>query len=566
MRFLPHWVAALPLAVLVACEGQVSDRVFAAMIPEPSSFDPVRSNKATENTLLALIHESLVHLDADRSELVGGLASRWHSDDGSVWVFELVAGARAPDGAELTSEDVVFSMGLYGREDLNSPKRPNLLVGDELVRVRADGPSRVVIECARPAPFLPWSLVDLVILEKDRFQQFSGSLDSWTTAMWKTARKELLQGYGPFYVDLRNAQRIELLPNPGFYRWRGVTEEERGIKGLILNLVGDASIATQRFLHDESFGARLVSAAERQAFEGDSRFEFVELGPDESTMFFWLNQNPASTVDPAKLAIFQDVAFRRAIAHAIDREAVVKSAFLGHASPLYGPVSGAFSWARPADIDLAALTPELLPVPAIRTLLEQVDGLEWNAQDQLFRYCDSLGRMQVFGFVLHTTPSPGDVRESAAKAVAAQLQKVGITVHVEVQDFNSVVRRIDESFDYEACLMFLESSGHPSAMRGIFHSSSGMHFHRPYQEKPATEWERLVDEAFERYVETGVEAEFASVLRLWTENQPVFYLATQDKTMVMRKSWTIDDHGRTGRCRDPLLDRPIVENLRISKD
>ncbi len=45
---------------------------------------------------------------------------------------------------------------------------------------------------------------------------------------------------------------------------------------------------------------------------------------------------------------FNDLRVRQAISHAIDREAIVKSIFLGHAVATYGPVMTKYKWYNPA--------------------------------------------------------------------------------------------------------------------------------------------------------------------------------------------------------------------------
>jgi ABC-type oligopeptide transport system substrate-binding subunit len=87
-----------------------------------------------------------------------------------------------------------------------------------------------------------------------------------------------------------------------------------------------------------------VSSFEERAVR-DSTVKLFDLGPRSGTNHFWLNQNPGKDargvpfVDPVKLAWFRDLRFRQAIAHAIDREAIVATCFAGRGSVIDGPVS-----------------------------------------------------------------------------------------------------------------------------------------------------------------------------------------------------------------------------------
>lgn len=544
-----------------------ADQVLKMIVQEPSGFDVVKSNAAHEMTLLSLIHEPLVHVNPDTSDIVPGLASSWRaSADQRTWTFELRDDAATPAGEPFSSDDVIFSIELFGRSDFNSPRRPSLLVGTELLKVTAPNERTVVFEATGAAPFLPWSLADLPILERSRFERHAVSLATWTLAMSNTAKVDVLAGYGPFYIISRDAKRIVLRANPNFWGRAADASKLPRLDEIELTIVSDPAIAGTRFASDDAYPARLVAPTERPAYEGRSGFKIRELGPDESTMFFWVNQNPnAQGVDPEKTRIFQSVNFRRGIAHALDRDEVVRRAFLGNARPLYGPISPAFPWAAPDGIDLKALTPDGPRIDHARELIASVDGVTWHEETQTFSYRNRTGKDVPLGFVLYTTPSPGDLRRLAAETVAEQLKAVGLSVTPRVEAFEVVVNRIDVTFDYEACLMFLESSSHAAAMRGVFHSTSGMHFFHPYQ-RAATGWEADVDAAYDAYVSTGDEGHLARVLRLWTENQPIFYLATANKALVVRDGWTVQGHAATGRSREPMLDRPFIERLVVTRE
>ena len=67
------------------------------------------------------------------------------------------------------------------------------------------------------------------------------------------------------------------------------------------------------------------------------------------------------------MELFQKVEFRRALAHAIDRNAIIRRVFKGHAEPLYGPVSPIFRWAAPPEV-LQEVTPKTDPKAALAEL------------------------------------------------------------------------------------------------------------------------------------------------------------------------------------------------------
>ncbi len=113
------------------------------------------------------------------------------------------------------------------------------------------------------------------------------------------------------------------------------------------------------FSQNDRFVYRLVGPMEAQRLREDSRFQILDRGLSGWCVFFWVNQNPGTPwgkTHPKRLALFQNVAFRRALAHAIDRHAIIRRAFHGAAEPLYGPVSPVYRWAAPSET-LLEVTP-----------------------------------------------------------------------------------------------------------------------------------------------------------------------------------------------------------------
>src|SRR5438874_1917129 len=55
------------------------------------------------------VFDALTHVDED-TRLIPGLAVSWRAVDATTWEFRLRPGVRFHDGAELTAEDVVFSI------------------------------------------------------------------------------------------------------------------------------------------------------------------------------------------------------------------------------------------------------------------------------------------------------------------------------------------------------------------------------------------------------------------------------------------------------------------------
>ena len=62
-------------------------------------------------------------------------------------------------------------------------------------------------------------------------------------------------------------------------------------------------------------------------------------------------------------------------------------------------------------------------------------------------------------------------------------------------EFNTLVVKIDNEYDYECCLLGLTSGDpDPSSGMSVWLSSGRMHQWYPNQSKPVTEWEARIDE------------------------------------------------------------------------
>jgi len=76
---------------------------------EPSSLDPHRVNNTIDEAIIADLYEGLVTVGPDAAILPGAAESWSISEDGLVYTFKLRPNLKWSDGADLTSEDFVFS-------------------------------------------------------------------------------------------------------------------------------------------------------------------------------------------------------------------------------------------------------------------------------------------------------------------------------------------------------------------------------------------------------------------------------------------------------------------------
>jgi hypothetical protein len=117
--------------------------------------------------------------------------------------------------------------------------------------------------------------------------------------------------------------------------------------------------------------------------------------------------------------------------------------------------------------------------------------------------------------------------------------------------------------------MQLEGTPDAAVLRFFFESSGPMHFVNPYQKSPGTDWERRVDELFAKYAtspDAGVrDRAIVDLQKTWVAAQPAFHLYNDRKLLAVRRDYEVNGLVLTGRAMDPVLQRTIIENVRLRR-
>lgn len=208
----------LAAAASLACFAAVSARaalgpryggeLTVAVVGLPEPLAPTSAAGLTERTLGALVHETLVHLEADGTPSPG-LAKGWSgSSDGREWTLTLEPEARFHDGTPVGAADAVRSLRRFLRGPSAAAERlaatlaggpafRNATTGD-LPGLSAPDGAHVVLRLTAPVP------VPLAPLAAP-----SAAIVSATGA-----------GAGPFVPGARAPRRLELTPFAAHVRGR----------------------------------------------------------------------------------------------------------------------------------------------------------------------------------------------------------------------------------------------------------------------------------------------------------------------------------------------------------
>ena len=505
---------------------------------EPRTFNRYAGRDSVLEIVTHLTQAKLVRINRQTQELEPWLAESWTaSPDGLTYTLKLRRGVTFSDGAPFTSADVLFAFKAIYDEKMPPILGESIRVGGKPLAVTAPDAGTVVVRF--PSAFGPGIrlLDNLAILPRHKLE---AALNAGTLAKaWDPATPPSeIVGLGPFVLKTyQPGQRLVFERNPRYWR-----RDERGqqlplLDRLTLEIVPDQNAEllalqtgqidfTQTEVRPEDY-ATLKKAADAK------KIAILDLGPGLDADSFWMNLRPNRPA-VAKRPWLLRSELRAAISHAVDRTAFAETVFLGAAVPVYGPITpGNTPWYAPGlpkfDYDPAAA----------RRLLAGL-GLSDRNGDGILE--DRTGASA--GFTILTSKGTSALDRGAA-FIAQELKKVGLDVTVAALDGGAAVDRI-ESGDYDAVYFrFLTTDLDPALNIELWVSSGSAHVWNPSQAKPATEWEREVDQLMAKQVAALDQAQrkalFDRVQTIIAEQQPMtqfvaprIYLATSTRVAGAR--------------------------------
>jgi peptide/nickel transport system substrate-binding protein len=441
-----------------------------------------------------LLGGRLVEFDQDQQKHIPGLVEAWkRAEDGRTIELTLREGLKFSDGHELTADDVLFTMRALYDERTQSPIfRDAMMVGGKQIETSMVDARhlRMVFPEAVAAP--EGYLANVAVLPRHILEEDfnKGALkDAWGI----TSDAQRIITAGAFTVEAATpGERVQLKRNPNYWKKDSAGTQLPYLDALNIEFIADPNNAITRLQQsglDIVDRIRPTDYASLKSAQGGVRA--FDLGPGVNTDYIWFNlntgtQNGKPVVDPVKLAWFSDARFRRAIAHAIDRQSIATANLQGLATPLYGFVSpGNRSWIA-TDIPRTEYDLE-----KARTLLREA-GFTWRGAEGAQELVDSKGNRVEFTLIVPVENQP---RVEMATVIQEDLAKLGIKMQSAPIEFQALTQRWSQSYDYDAVLLGLSvTDPDPSSYTTLLQSTSGNHQWYPKQSKPATEWEARIDQ------------------------------------------------------------------------
>lgn len=503
---LPDRVAAEPPA-------SRGGTLVATLRSEPRSFNRLMFRDTPAWLFASLTQGELVRVNRATQEVEPWLAESWEtSSDGRTYTFRLRQDVRWSDGVPFTSADVLFSVEAVFDPEVQSLLASSLLIGGQPFTAAAPDPHTVVI--TYPAPFGPGVrlLGNLTLVPRHKLE---GALRDGTFAQAWGASTPLSEvvAIGPFALSRYEAgQRLTFDRNPNFWRRDKAGQPLPYLDRIVLDIVPDQNAELVRLRAGEvdmlQQALRSEDIAVMRSLANEGRIQLVELGVSVDPDSFFFNLRPERWKnDPRRDWIFHDD-FRRAISHAVDREAFADTVFLSAAVPIHGPVtSGNREWFWP-DLPRYPFSRER-SLELLKSIgLENRDGDEWLEDAR-----GTEARFNVLTYRGNTT------LERSAAVLRDDLRQVGIAVDVVAIEQGALFERMTKGNFESIFFQFSNTDLDPAMQMDLWLSSGSAHVWNIGQPRPATEWERQIDDLMARQVST---TDFEERRRLFNEVQQIF--------------------------------------------
>ena len=524
--------------------GKFGGELVSSTIGEgPKTFNPFNTKDATSALMAEMMFDGLVSTKPADGEVIPKLAKSFEiSPDGKTYTIKLRRGITWSDNKPITADDVVFTWNKVILTGLgNTSTRDSVLIDDELPKVTKVDDYTVNFTTKKPfAPFL--RILSAPIAPKHIFEPVVKKGPKYFESFWSTTTppKDFITS-GPFRLkEYVPAQRIVFERNPSYYEINLNGEKLPYLNKIIYLIVGDLNNEILKFEAKELdvISLRGSNIGRYKKREKNSDFVIHNIGPDTGTMFITVNMNKRKNdkgkyyVNPKKQAWFNDKNFRYALDWAIDRQSLVNNIANGLASPLFTAESlnsiylnKKLANGHPQDINKAK---EYLKKSGFKLK----NGILYDKANNKVE------------FDLYTNAGNTE-REAIGVMIKQDLEDLGMTVNFKPIEFNSLVNKLVNSYDWDLVIMGLTGSPlEPHNGKNVWYSNGSLHL---FNQRPSEKvldrlpWEVQLDRIMD---EASLKVKFEDRKKLYDEYQqiiydekPIIYLYSPVRVIAIRKKF-----------------------------
>ena len=398
MRILKNLALAAALSTaLIGTAFAANTSLTMGMVLEPPHLDPTAGAPAAiDEIVYANVFEGLTRINSS-GEVKPALAESWEiSEDGKTYTFKLRTGVKYHDGSDFDAEDVKFSLDRARAEGSINAQKALFATIDNVETV---DPTTVKVTLSAPTGNFLFNMGwgDAVIVAPE-------SADG---------NKANPVGTGPFKFDKwAKGSSLDLVRNDTYWG------EKVALEKATFKFIADPAAALSAMLAgDVDAFANFPAPESIPQLQADPRFKVVVGSTEGETILTTNNSKPP----------FDNVKVRQAIAHALDRKAIIDGAMFGQGTP----IGTHFAPHHPAYVDLVgkyAYNPE-----KARALLAEAghgDGIKATLK----------------------LPPPSYARRGG-EIIAAQLRDVGIDLEIIPVEWGVWVPEVFKGKDYDLTIV-----------------------------------------------------------------------------------------------------------------
>lgn len=367
------------------------------VVLEPPHLDPTAGAAAAiDEIVYANVFEGLTRINS-AGEVEPALAESWDiSEDGKVYTFKLHSGVKFHDGTDFDANDVKFALDRARAEDSTNAQKALFAAIDNVDVVDA---TTVKVTLKQPQGSFLYNMGwgDAVIVAPETAD----------------ANKENPVGTGPFKFDnWAKGSQIVITKNADY--WGDAVALDKAT----FRIIPDAAAAVTALLSgDVDAFANMQAGDALPQIEADPRFKVVIGATEGETILSTNNKKPP----------FDNIKVRQAIAHALNREAIIA----GNGSGFGTPIGSHFSPANAAYVDLTGTYP--YDVAKAKELLTEA------------------GFPDGFSATLKLPP-PAYAREGG-QVVASQLKEIGINLEIIPVEWAQWLEQVFKAKDYDLTIV-----------------------------------------------------------------------------------------------------------------
>lgn len=522
-------------------KAQVSQLVFVSP-SGPSTFNyPLNQSLFS---VFGYIYDGLITENGLTGKVEPALAESWEiSQDKRRIIFTLRDRLKWSDGEPLTADDVIFTyQDIYLNQKIPTDIKDILRIGTSRAFPHLKKLDERRVEFTVPEPFAPFLrfVGGLPILPAHALRQSvqttgsDGNLKFLSTWGTNTDPQKII-GNGPYRLEsYASSERVIFRRNPYYWRKDAQGNLQPYIERIVLQIIEatDNQLVSFRSgqLDDLDVAPNQFPLLKREEKRG--KFKIYNGGPASSTLFVTFNLNKARNsknqplIDPIKSRWFNTLAFRQAVAYAIDRETMKTDIFRGLGELLNSPIAVQSPYYLSPEKGLKVYNYN--PQKAKQLLLKA--GFKYNSQGQLL---DSEGNRVRFTMLVKSEEKS---RVDMALQIKQDLSRIGIQADLQVLSFNTAIEKLSNR-NWECYVGGFGGGGaEPHSGFNIWSSRGGLHqFNQgqrpgepPIQGWEVSDWEKEIDRLFiegaRELDEAKRKAIYAQFQQIVQEQLPLFYL------------------------------------------